>query len=137
MLNQIADYLQVSTSQIVRCDEWAKVYFVVVAGCRPTFISKKVIVMPKLSINATYSETVSHMKKLGIWNAPDRCSVWKALQLWINSSSWENTEVDLLIDEVNQFLELSGMTGYGVRECINSIVAFKLEANGCIFTFQS
>lgn len=47
MLNQIATYLQVSTNSIVRCDEWANVYFVIVAGCRPTFISKKVVKVNK------------------------------------------------------------------------------------------
>ena len=40
---QVATYLNIAPAEVVRCDEWATVLFVVVAGCRPRFVSKKVI----------------------------------------------------------------------------------------------
>lgn len=40
---QIANYLNVSPNQIKRCEEWASVLFVQVHGCRPRFVSKKVV----------------------------------------------------------------------------------------------
>lgn len=40
---QVAQHLNVSPNQIKRCEEWSKVLFVVVHGCRPRFVSKKVL----------------------------------------------------------------------------------------------
>jgi hypothetical protein len=42
---QIANHLQVSPNQIKEIREWAKVYWVSVQGQRPTFVSKRVVVM--------------------------------------------------------------------------------------------
>lgn len=40
---KVADFLNVSPNQVKRCEEWASVLFVQVHGCRPRFVSKKVI----------------------------------------------------------------------------------------------
>lgn len=42
-LTQIANYLKVKTAQIKRCEEWAKVYFVVIASKGGRFVSKSVV----------------------------------------------------------------------------------------------
>jgi len=43
---QIATFLNVAPNQIKRAEEWANVLFVQVHGCRPRFVSKKVIMQP-------------------------------------------------------------------------------------------
>lgn len=46
---QVANFLSVSPNQIKRCEEWVHVLLVVVHGCRPRFVSKKVVkTMPKI-----------------------------------------------------------------------------------------
>ncbi|MDJ0746758.1 MAG: hypothetical protein QNJ32_25840 [Xenococcaceae cyanobacterium MO_167.B27] len=39
----IARYLGVDRRQILRCEEWVTVLFVIVKGWRPTFVSKKIL----------------------------------------------------------------------------------------------
>ncbi len=43
MLRIVARYLGVDLRQIVRCEEWVTVLFVIVQGWRPTFLSKKIL----------------------------------------------------------------------------------------------
>ncbi len=43
MLRIVARYLGVDRRQIVRCEEWVSVLFVIVKGWRPTFVSKKIL----------------------------------------------------------------------------------------------
>ncbi len=43
MLRIVANYLGVDIGQIVRCEEWVTVLFVIVKGWRPTFLSKKIL----------------------------------------------------------------------------------------------
>lgn len=42
-LNQIAQHLEIEASKITRCEEWAKVWFVVIQGKGARFVSKKVV----------------------------------------------------------------------------------------------
>jgi hypothetical protein len=44
-LTQIATYLNVSPNRIKRCEEWAKVYFVVIEGKGGRFVSKGIVTM--------------------------------------------------------------------------------------------
>lgn len=46
MLRQVAKYLCVNSSQILRCEEWFTVLFVIAKGFRPTFVSKKILKQP-------------------------------------------------------------------------------------------
>jgi hypothetical protein len=43
MRRLVARYLGVDLGQIVRCEEWVTVLFVIVKGWRPTFLSKKLL----------------------------------------------------------------------------------------------
>ncbi len=43
MRRLVARYLGVDLGQIVRCEEWVTVLFVIVKGWRPTFLSKKIL----------------------------------------------------------------------------------------------
>jgi hypothetical protein len=43
MKRLVARYLGVNLGRIVRCEEWVTVLFVIVKGCRPTFLSKKIL----------------------------------------------------------------------------------------------
>ncbi len=43
MRRLVARYLGVNLEQIVRCEEWVTVLFVIVKGWRPTFLSKKLL----------------------------------------------------------------------------------------------
>ncbi len=43
MRRLVARYLGVDIGQIVRCEEWVTVLFVIVKGWRPTFVSKKIL----------------------------------------------------------------------------------------------
>ena len=43
MRRLVARYLGVDLGQIVRCEEWVSVLFVIVKGWRPTFLSKKIL----------------------------------------------------------------------------------------------
>lgn len=42
-VNQIARNLKIEASRIIRCEEWAKVWFVVIQGKGARFVSKKVV----------------------------------------------------------------------------------------------
>ena len=42
MLRIVANYLGVDIGQIVHCEEWVTVLFVIVKGWRPTFVSQKI-----------------------------------------------------------------------------------------------
>src|SRR6478672_317790 len=53
---QIANHLKVSPNQIREIREWAKVYWVIVQGKRPTFVSKKVAKNMDNRIPATLEE---------------------------------------------------------------------------------
>jgi hypothetical protein len=46
MIRQVAKYLSVDISQILRCEEWFTVLFVIAKGYRPTFVSKKILKQP-------------------------------------------------------------------------------------------
>ena len=46
MIRQVASYLGVDISLILRCEEWVTVLFVMVEGFRPTFLSKKILKQP-------------------------------------------------------------------------------------------
>ncbi len=43
MIRQVAKYLGVDISLILRCEEWFTVLFVIAKGFRPTFVSKKIL----------------------------------------------------------------------------------------------
>ena len=43
MRRLVARYLGVDLGQIVRCEEWVTVLFVIVKGWRPTFLSKNIL----------------------------------------------------------------------------------------------
>ena len=43
MIRLLARYLGVDRRQILRCEEWVSVLFVIVKGWRPTFVSKKIL----------------------------------------------------------------------------------------------
>ena len=45
---QIANFLDTDTSALVRCEEWANVWFVIVQVRRPRFVSKKVVKQVKV-----------------------------------------------------------------------------------------
>jgi len=42
-LNQIANYLKIESNEIKRCEKWANVWFVVIAGKGGRFVSKSVV----------------------------------------------------------------------------------------------
>ena len=46
MIRQVAKYLCVDLSRILRCEEWFTVLFVIAKGFRPTFVSKKILKQP-------------------------------------------------------------------------------------------
>ncbi len=46
MIRQVANYLCVDISRILRCEEWFTVLFVIAKGFRPTFVSKKILKQP-------------------------------------------------------------------------------------------
>ncbi len=46
MIRQVANYLCVELSRILRCEEWFTVLFVIAKGFRPTFVSKKILKQP-------------------------------------------------------------------------------------------
>lgn len=46
-LNQIAKHLEIDANQIKRCEEWAKVWFVVIQGKGGRFVSKAVVAVQK------------------------------------------------------------------------------------------
>jgi hypothetical protein len=56
---QIASFLKIENSAIVRCEEWANVWFVVIAKKGARFVSKKAVKMTKLQLN--------HYGKRGIY----------------------------------------------------------------------
>ena len=43
MVRQVAKFLGVNSSLIVRCEEWFTVLFVIAKGFCPTFVSKKIL----------------------------------------------------------------------------------------------
>ena len=92
--------------------------------------------MKELNQNASYSETVDYLKEKNMWIAPDRCSIWGALQLWIHSQKWESFTEEFLKKEINEKLSLAGLPyQHRVRSTIDNIVSFKLDVNGVILTF--
>ncbi len=137
----VSEFLQVAQELVVEVREWANVLWVKVQGMRPRFVSKKVIKISKmLKKDATYNEAISHLKEAGLWgDTPEHSSVWGALQTWINSQPWKSTLMDELLKEINDALQAKGLPyglgEYGVRKCWDSVVSFKLEANGFVFTF--
>lgn len=60
---QVASFLGLSPNQIKRCEEWASVLFVHVHGCRPRFVSKKVI--------AVIQAEVEVLKIMNTWGGDD------------------------------------------------------------------
>ena len=68
---QIAKYLKVSPNQIKRCEEWANVWFVVVHACRPTFISKKVIMNKRVATTPCELDEMCLIVKLEILASED------------------------------------------------------------------
>lgn len=134
----IAQYLNITESAIVRIEEWANVLFVVCHRIGARFVSKKVIeAKTMLKNSASFQEMKDHLIAVGIW--PDgvkSCSIHAILQPWINAQKWASSDIDSLLVEVNQRLTAMGIpASYGVRECWDSIVSHKLEANGQVFTF--
>ena len=53
VIAQVANFLSVSPNQIKRCESWASVLFVQVHGCRPRFVSKKVVKVIELTMVET------------------------------------------------------------------------------------
>ena len=44
-VSQIAQHLEIKVSRVVRCEEWASCWFVVIQGKGSRFVSKKVVKM--------------------------------------------------------------------------------------------
>lgn len=90
-----------------------------------------------LKNSASFQELKDHLVVVGIWGDGVRsCSIHGVLQSWINVQEWVSTDIDSLLTEVNQRLTAMGIpASYGVRECWDSVVSHKLEANGLVFTF--
>lgn len=68
---EIAKYLKVSPNQIKRCEEWANVWFVVIHACRPTFISKKVIMKKRVAASPKELDEICLIVKLEILASED------------------------------------------------------------------
>lgn len=61
-VTQVANFLKVSPNQIKRCEEWASILFVQVHGCRPRFVSKKVVKMSNfVKVNCFKEQVVIDM----------------------------------------------------------------------------
>jgi len=90
-----------------------------------------------LKNDASFQEMKDHLIAVGIWGEGVRsCSIHHILQFWINTQKWVSTDMDSLLAEVNQRLAEMGIpASYHVRECWDSVVSHKLEANGLVFTF--
>ena len=134
----IAQHLNITEATIVRIEEWANVLFVVCRRIGARFVSKKLIEAKiMLKNSASFQEMKDHLTAVGIWPEGVRsCSIHGILQSWINSQKWESISLDSLLLEVNQRLTAMGVpASYGVRECWDSIVSHKLEANSHVFTF--
>ena len=53
---QIADFLNISPNAILRCEEWAHIYFVVISGHGGRFVSKKVVKVVKMNIEDIWEQ---------------------------------------------------------------------------------
>ena len=125
-LNQIAAHLKIESSKILKCEEWASVWFVVLAGKGGRFVSKKVVKkqMPKQvnkskpilrvkSVKTNSSVQVTEQKRLLI------PSVEYALRL-LNQNTWGITKekkqelAQYCFD--NQYAILEGIAKYHGRE---------------------
>lgn len=62
-LNQIAQHLKVEANNIIKCEEWANVWFVVLAGKCGRFVSKKVVKMEDTH-GLTDSRLISRLKRV-------------------------------------------------------------------------
>jgi hypothetical protein len=140
MNTAIAQHLNIPESAIIRIEEWANVLLVVIRRLGARFVSKKVVkkVKAMLKNSASFLEMKNHLITVGIWaDGVKSCSIHGVLQSWINSQNWVSSDMESLLAEVNQRLESVGIPpSYGVRECWDSIVSHKLEANGLVFTFR-
>lgn len=63
MILQIAQHLQVNPNQIIRIEEWANCYFVVVKGLGGRFVSKKVVEAAPVKATAIQSYQVNLSKE--------------------------------------------------------------------------
>lgn len=90
-----------------------------------------------LKNSASFQEMKSHLITVGIWkDGVKSSSIHGILQSWINTQEWVSSDINSLLVEVNQRLERLGIpASYHVRECWDSVVSHKLEANGLVFTF--
>lgn len=92
----VAQFLNVSPNQIKRCDEWAAVYFVVVVGRRPTFISKKAVTMTlpygMYNLDAYDTERILEIQAEEILDEKERQLAQVALrkQLIAEVTDWAN-----------------------------------------------
>ena len=94
-LHQIALHLKVSPIQIKRVESWDKVYLIVLAGKRPTFVSKKGI------------KTVDHPKVVDVALLAQEGQDYYALRLLITESvrRYHNTgNTRLALDLCRRFL---------------------------------
>lgn len=90
-----------------------------------------------LKNSASFQEMKSHLIAVGIWkDGVKSSSIHGILQSWMNTQEWVSRDIDSLLVEVNQRLEEIGIpASYHVRECWDSVVSHKLEANDLVFTF--
>jgi hypothetical protein len=98
-LNQIAQHLKIEASRIIRCEEWATCWFVVVAGKGARFVSKSVIKLTVMELldKKTGSRVWGIVTKLGgcfnvykthkaAENALNKLTPWH-VEYWANSVS--------------------------------------------------
>ena len=76
MRRLVARYLGVDIGQIVRCEEWITVLFVIVKGWRPTFLSKKILQLSPqfLSGDVVASQAGSYYEVINQLKNRVRCS---------------------------------------------------------------
>ncbi|HEY9598398.1 MAG TPA: hypothetical protein V6D33_12070 [Cyanophyceae cyanobacterium] len=63
MILAIAQHLQVSPNQIIKIEEWANCYFVVIKGLGARFVSKKVVVSAPVQAPVIQSYQVNLSKE--------------------------------------------------------------------------
>lgn len=75
----IAGYLNTKDSEILRCEEWAHVFFVHVKGFRPCFVSKKSLAKFIAADKRSYNPgRFSHMDNLGYCKSYGACPISKS-----------------------------------------------------------
>jgi hypothetical protein len=75
----IAGYLDTNESEIVRCEEWATVFFVHVKGFRPCFVSKKGLAKFIAADARRYNPgQYLHGDSLGYCKSYGACPVWNS-----------------------------------------------------------